>query len=258
MIDLHFHALPGVDDGPDSMEAALALLRAAQAAGTHTVVATPHLSASYPRTRAPAVAEGVRALQAQADAAGIGVRILAGAEIELMHCETLGADDLSGLRLGDGPYALAELPFTADSRFAEMLLGMHAGVQPVLIAHPERSRAFQEDDQLLGRLVGQGMLAQVTAASIAGSYGSTVQRCAWSMLAQGLVHVISSDAHDVVSRPPLLREPLEQAGLGDLCEMLCLDGPAAILAGERPAPAPPVTPPSVSARGRLRAALRRR
>jgi len=258
VIDLHFHALPGVDDGPASMEQAIALLRGAEAAGTHTVVATPHLSAAYPHTRGEGVREGVLSLQAEADAAGIGVRIVPGAELEVMHCEVLGEDDLVGLRLGEGPYALVELPFSADARFAEMLLGMHADLQPVVLAHPERSRAFQEDDELLGRLVGQGMLAQVTAASIAGSFGSTVKRCAWSMLARGLVHVVASDAHDAVGRPPLLREPLEAAGLGELCGALCEDGPAAILAGERPAPAPPATLPSSGARRRLRWALRRR
>jgi len=258
VIDLHFHALPGIDDGPASMEAALALLRGAEAAGTHTVVATPHVSTTYPRTRGEDVGEAVRSLNAEAEAEGIGVRIVPGAELELMHCDFVGDDELARLRLGDGPYALVELPFTADARFAEMLLGMHANVQPVVLAHPERSRAFHEDDELLGRLVGQGMLAQVTAASIAGSYGSTVQRCVWSMLAQGLVHVVASDAHDTVSRPPWLREPLEQAGLGELCGALCEEGPAAILAGERPAPAPPITPRSSSARVRLRGALRRR
>jgi len=168
VIDLHFHALPGIDDGPGSMEA-LALLRRAQAAGTHTVVATPHVSANYPRTRAEDVAEGVRSLQAEAAAEGIDMRILPGAELELMHCESLGEGELEGLRLGNSPYALVELPFTADARFAEMLLGMHANLQPLVIAHPERSRAFHADDELLGRLVGQGMLAQVTAAPIAGS-----------------------------------------------------------------------------------------
>jgi len=102
------------------------------------------------------------------------------------------------------------------------------------------------------------MLTQLTAASITGSYGSTVQRCAWVMLEQGLVHVVASDAHDSVRRPPLLREPLEAAGLGELVATLCEENPAAILAGERPAPAPAVTPPRAARLGRLRAGLRRR
>jgi len=258
MIDLHCHPLPGVDDGPESIEGSLEMLRRAAAAGIQTMVATPHVSMAYPRTRADAISDGVRALQAQADAAGIEIRLLAGAELELMHRELLQADDLPGLRLGDCPYMLVELPFTATPQFAEMLLGMHADVQPVLLAHPERCRAFHDDPELLGRLVGQGMPAQVTAASIAGDYGATVQRCAWTMLEQGLVHVVASDSHDADSRPPLMREPLEAAGLNGVIEALCEINPAAILAGEQPAPAPPVTPPRSVRFGRLRAGLRSR
>jgi len=258
VIDLHCHPLPAVDDGPRSMQQSLAMLRAAHDAGIRTMVATPHVSAQYPRNRARDVHAGVLALRAEADAAGIEIEILAGAELELMHCEVLSDEELPGLRLGDGPFMLVELPFTATPRFAEMLLGMHHDVQPALLAHPERCRAFHDDPDLLGRLVARGMLAQVTAASIAGGYGSTVQRCAWAMLEQGLVHVIASDAHDAGGRPPLMREPLEAAGLDAIIPTLCEHNPAAILAGERPAPAPPVTPPRSVKSGRLLAGLRRR
>ena len=222
------------------------------------MVATPHVSATYAGTTGERVRAAVSALQAEADAAGVDVRIIAGAELALMHREMLASVALPGLRLGDGSFTLVELPFSADARFTEMLLGMHHDVQPAVLAHPERCRAFHDDDELLGRLVEQGMLAQVTAGSIAGSYGSTVQRCAWRMLEQGLVHVVASDAHDAVRRPPLLREPLEEAGLGELVAHLCEAAPAAILAGERPAPAPPVAVPRSVRRRRRSIGLRRK
>ncbi|GAA5525524.1 tyrosine-protein phosphatase CpsB [Microbulbifer aestuariivivens] len=43
MYDLHCHLLPGVDDGADSMESALALVRAAIADGTTHAILTPHI-----------------------------------------------------------------------------------------------------------------------------------------------------------------------------------------------------------------------
>ncbi|MEA2154073.1 MAG: protein-tyrosine phosphatase, partial [Solirubrobacteraceae bacterium] len=175
MIDLHCHPLPGVDDGPASTEESLALLRGAAAAGTRTIVATPHVSAEFPGTRAEAVGEAVRALQAAADAAGIDVRLLAGAEVELLHREMLQAGELPRLRLGDGPYALVELPFTATAAFAESLLAHYDDVQPAVLAHPERCRAFHDDPDLAGRLVDRGLLVQLTAGSIAGDYGATVR-----------------------------------------------------------------------------------
>src|SRR6185436_5191738 len=76
LIDLHFHALPGVDDGPATLEDALALLRGAYDAGTRTVVATPHVIKRYPTTPEQ-IFEGVAALRA----AGAPVEVLAGAEV---------------------------------------------------------------------------------------------------------------------------------------------------------------------------------
>ena len=41
-VELHFHLLPGVDDGPHDLAGALDLARAAVADGTGLVVCTPH------------------------------------------------------------------------------------------------------------------------------------------------------------------------------------------------------------------------
>src|SRR5215212_11855599 len=41
--EVHFHALPGVDDGPATLEETIALVQLALADGTLTIVATPHV-----------------------------------------------------------------------------------------------------------------------------------------------------------------------------------------------------------------------
>jgi tyrosine-protein phosphatase YwqE len=43
MIDIHFHCLPGIDDGPRDWDEAVALCRAALADGVNTIIATPHV-----------------------------------------------------------------------------------------------------------------------------------------------------------------------------------------------------------------------
>ena len=42
MIDLHCHILPGLDDGPATLDDAAKMARAAADDGVRTVVATPH------------------------------------------------------------------------------------------------------------------------------------------------------------------------------------------------------------------------
>src|SRR5690242_14213800 len=47
MVDLHCHILPGLDDGPDTMEDSLQMAETAVADGITHVVATPHSSERY-------------------------------------------------------------------------------------------------------------------------------------------------------------------------------------------------------------------
>jgi tyrosine-protein phosphatase YwqE len=107
------------------------------------MVATPHVSGGHLCTRADGVAARVRAMPAEADAAGIDIRVVAGAELELLHREILHDDEMPGLRLGDGPYTLVELPITAMPQFAEALLELHgdmhpAGPRPLRAMHGEQ------------------------------------------------------------------------------------------------------------------------
>src|SRR4051794_33401401 len=97
MLDLHCHPLPAVDDGPARIDESLDMLTRAASGGIRTIVATPHVSAAYPDTTATIVAAKVSALQAAADAAHIDIRLVAGAELELLHREMLTADALAGL-----------------------------------------------------------------------------------------------------------------------------------------------------------------
>ena len=107
----------------------------------------------------------------------------------------------------------------------------------VLLAHPERCPAFREDPGVLASLVGEGVLASVTAASLRGHFGEDVARFALELLRSELIHNVASDAHHHEARPPTLLGELERAGLGPLAEWFTTRVPAAILDGAR-SPAP--------------------
>jgi protein-tyrosine phosphatase len=47
VIDIHCHILPGLDDGPSNLDFSLSMVRAAVAAGTQLMVATPHIRADF-------------------------------------------------------------------------------------------------------------------------------------------------------------------------------------------------------------------
>ncbi|MEA2193139.1 MAG: protein-tyrosine phosphatase, partial [Solirubrobacteraceae bacterium] len=237
MIDLHCHILPGIDDGPQTMEDSLALARAAAAGGTTTIVATPHVSWGWPHNSAATISAGVRELNDELRAAQIELEVLAGGEVALSRAAELGPAELQALRLGGGPWLLVESPLTTLAPGVELgLTTLQNQGHRILLAHPERCPLFQREPQRLAALVGRGMLTSVTASAFTGRFGRQVQRFAFSLLHDGLVHDVASDAHDAIRRPPALHAALVEAGLGEHAERLAHSAPLAILRG-RPVPA---------------------
>jgi protein-tyrosine phosphatase len=238
MIDLHCHVLPGIDDGPETIEGSLEFARTAVAAGIETLVATPHVNSRTPNDSAT-IARLVKELNARLADEEVALSILPGAEIAVSHIAEIEPEELSRLRLGGGPWLLVEPPFTTIAVGLEgMLLELLRKGHRVVLAHPERCPALQRDRQLVPKLVDLGILMSITAGSLTGQFGGEVRRYALELAHAGLIHNVTSDAHDSVKRPPGLAADLDQAGLADLREWLTQTVPAAILAGEEIPPRP--------------------
>jgi protein-tyrosine phosphatase len=244
VIDIHSHVLPGIDDGPDTVEGSLTLAQAVADSGVQTLVATPHISWRY-RNEADMIARLVQELNARLRSAGIDLEIRTGAEIAMTRAAELEPEQLQRLTLGGGPWLLIECPFTP------VAAGMDALVQDlqrrghrVVLAHPERCPAFHRDRTALESMVRAGALTSITAGSLVGNFGGPVQRFALQLVHDELVHNVASDTHDPLRRPPGLRAEVEQAGLGELADWLTCGVPAAILAGAAIPPRPAVIIPA--------------
>ena len=200
MIDLHTHVLPGVDDGPPTLDLAVELARLAAGSGVKTIVATPHVSPRYRRTSAE-ISAAVEVLRAALRSEGVDVAIVPGAEVDLITALDLDDAELTALRLGGGPHLLVESPLSAGAGdFDPMLADIRRRGHQVVLAHPERCPAFQHAPERIERLVEQGFLCSITAGSIGGRFGGTVRRFTLELIARGWVHNVSSDMHDAVRR----------------------------------------------------------
>jgi len=244
VIDLHCHILPGVDDGPPSLDETLALARAQAEAGISRVAATPHVSWNVPTSPAR-MAQGVEEVNAALRREDVPVEIVAGGELATTQIGELSDDELAAFRLGGGPWLLVECPLSpAMLGFERAVEFVQGKGHKVLLAHPERCPGFQRDPARLAALVEAGALTSITAGAFVGRFGRTVERFAHRMAQEGLVHSVASDAHDLVRRPPGLLPDLEQAGYGTHAKWWCEQVPAAILGGaEIPVGPPPPEPP---------------
>ena len=255
MIDLHSHVLWGIDDGPATIEGSVALARAAAAAGTRTLVATPHVSPRYPNDPGT-IAELVAELNVRLAAEGVELEVLSGAEIAITSVVEIEPSQLARLGLGGSGWLLMEPPFTPIATGLENIASFLQGEgHRILLAHPERCPAFHRDPAMLRSLVASGVATSITAGSLVGRFGSAVRRFALELMEAGMVHNVASDAHDHRQRPPGMAAELEQAGLGQLTDWLTQAVPIAILSDEATIPPRPLVdlPPSATTRrGRWR------
>jgi protein-tyrosine phosphatase len=239
VIDLHAHVLPGVDDGPDSLEVALEMLRDAAAEGITVVAATPHVRHDYPtspETMERLLAE-VRHAAAEAE---IAVELLPGAELDLEVLRRLDDETLRRFGLGGNPsLLLLEFPYSGwPLELDQTVFRLSARGYTTVLAHPERNASVQADPQRLHGAVAAGAFVQITAASVEGRLGPKSRSTAAALLDLGLAHLLASDAHGPGVRSGGLNAAVAAIGGGELGLWLVEDVPRALLAGAPPPPRP--------------------
>jgi protein-tyrosine phosphatase len=212
VIDTHLHILPGVDDGPETMQESLALAKLLVQEGVYSAIATPHFNDQFPQCSAAEIQERVNDMQQELDRQNIPLHLSAGHEALIKPGLIEDIQDGQLATLNGSRYLLLEL-WDSDWLPAteRVIFELRAfGIVPV-IAHPERCRAIQQDFRRLTALLRQGALAQLMASSLIGMQGSTARRTAESLLKKRLIHCIASDAHGVHTRPPRVAQSLQRA-----------------------------------------------
>jgi protein-tyrosine phosphatase len=212
MFDLHSHLLPGLDDGAPDLSISLAMARAYVGEGVECVACTPHILPGLYGNSGEQIRKAVDALQLHLDDAGIPLKLVAGADNHIVPDFVEGLRSGRLLPLGQSVYALVEPPHNvAPLRLAELFFSiMAAGYVPVL-THPERLSWIENKFDLIKMLAARGVWMQITSGALCGRFGSRPRYWAERMLAEGFVHILATDAHNMKSRPPDLLEGRKQA-----------------------------------------------
>lgn len=195
MTDYHSHLLPGVDDGVQTVEESLAILRLYEQLGIREVWFTPHVMEDIPNTTA-----GLRSRFEQFQKNYIGnIRLHLAAEYMLdnLFKERLAHRDL--LPLGtEGNHLLVETSYFNPPMDLYGMLGKikSAGFIPVL-AHPERYTYMGEKDYQ--RLKQAGVMFQSNLPSLVGGYGNPVQKKVERLHTQNMINLYGTDTHTLSS-----------------------------------------------------------
>lgn len=212
MIDLHSHILPGIDDGAPTLDVSLEMARRWVSDGVSILACTPHILPGLYHNTGPEIRAAIATLQLSLDENHIPLKLVTGADNHVVPDFVTGLKSGRLLSLNDTRYVLVEPPHHhAPSRLGDLLFAiMAAGYRPIL-THPERLTWIKSHYALIRLLAFRGVWMQITAGSLTGTFGRAPKYWSERMLAEGLVHILATDSHDLVRRPPILSQGYEAA-----------------------------------------------
>jgi protein-tyrosine phosphatase len=213
MIDLHCHLLPGIDDGPDTLEESLELCKIAVADGITHAIVTPHIHPGrWENTRA-SIKQNYQTLKSTLADQHISLNLGFAGEVRLTDqvMQQVADNEIPFYGEVDG-YRIMLLEFPhghiipGSVKLVEWLLKRN--IRPML-AHPERNKEIMKDVGKLQPFIAAGCWLQVTAGSVTGAFGDRAREVACELLDDNAVTVVASDGHNAKARQPALRQAFD-------------------------------------------------
>ena len=205
--DIHIHALYGVDDGAETREEMLGIVGSAYRDGTRYMCLTPHYHPGYYGRNEERTAKAFEQLSEYSAEHYPDLRLYLGNELHYMDgaVEWLHRGDcrtMNGTR-----YVLVD--FSDHEPLNRIRLGLdrllNGGYRPIL-AHAERYASIGGRLDEVRAMMQSGVLIQLDAQSLLGGFGLRIRMQSRKLLEAGLADIVSSDAHDMTSRPPAMSE----------------------------------------------------
>lgn len=198
LIDIHCHILPKVDDGPDSVEESMKILKDMRRQGIKHVIVTPHYR---PEMFEPSMKRVIYSYRHLRDIAyDMGVSMSLGCEYYrneqiIDHMDNRKRPSMAGSRYVLIEFSMNDLFPTIRNYVYELITH---GYQPI-IAHAERYFCCQKMEKIQ-ELKDMGALIQVNAGSVLGEEGWKLKKFCLDLMKKDLVDFVASDTHNTSDR----------------------------------------------------------
>lgn len=202
-VELHSHLIPGIDDGVQTMEESIDVLRRFSQLGYDKVITTPHIMGDGYKNGKFNILPALEEIRLKLKENHIHIQIEAAAEYMVDDMLQSKIDKRELLSFGDN-YVLIEMPFTEPSpNFQDIVFSMRInGYNPVL-AHPERYMYYGLNLSKLDALWETEMLFQININSLIGYYSPQIQQTAEYLIDRKMVSMVGSDTHGMRHLPAL-------------------------------------------------------
>ena len=193
--DLHSHLIPGIDDGAQTIEESIQLIKGLKALGYKKIITTPHVMVDmYPNTRND-ILEGLKKLRKAVAKEKIDIEIEAAAEYMLDDGFDKLVEEKEVLTLGDRYLLFETSMISSYPGLEDAIFKMRTKGYIPIMAHPERYVYMKEDFKKYIRLKDMGCLFQLNLLSLIGYYGAPSRKIAVKLLQEGMVDFMATDLH---------------------------------------------------------------
>lgn len=196
MIDIHTHILPNVDDGADSFEKAVEMLKQAKEQGVTHIILTPHsITTSSNYVEKSILEEKFNDFVNKIK--DIGIKVYLGSEIYFTDGTYHKLVNNELRTFNNSKYCIVEFPMHGQPDIDDALFNVSAkGFKPIL-AHPERYKYLDIEDV---KTIKKNAMIQVNTTSILGMHGRKIKKFAFQLLKNNLVDFVSTDCHNTTNR----------------------------------------------------------
>lgn len=243
-IDLHVHALPGLDDGVKDESEALALLQSAVNSRIDVVVLAPHKEPNglYDPSNA-AILKAAKALKKLVTTHKLPLKLVVSEELRIKTDTIDVIRNGTYLTLEGTDYVQIELTRTnAQSKLVDQAIDeLKAHGKKIIIVHPERYfDEVNEGIELVKKWVQAGCVMELNRTSLLNLHGDAAYKLGHQLIKLGLAHVVASDAHQGsgvrVCRLDDVQTSLVKNYNSQVAELLLRTNPSRILNNEEPLP----------------------
>jgi protein-tyrosine phosphatase len=192
-VDMHSHVLPGIDDGAQTVEESVVLVRKMMDLGIKKIIATPHIMADYFRNTPETIGDALILLQAELRLMDIDIPVQAAAEHYFDETFEARVNQRRLLTMGNN-YVLFEISFISQppNLLSVVKTMREMGYKPIF-AHPERYLHMNMDH--FKQLRNLGCDFQLNTISLTGYFGKASRKIAEELIDNQMIDFISSDMH---------------------------------------------------------------
>ncbi|SDQ10858.1 capsular polysaccharide biosynthesis protein Cps4B [Streptococcus equinus] len=215
MIDIHSHIVFDVDDGPSTIEESLALIGESYRQGVRTIVSTSHRRRDLFKTSEEKIFANFKQVKEAAEAKYDDLNILYGGELYYNNALLDKLEHHKVPRMADTQFALIEFSMTTPWKEIHEAVNkvLMLGVTPI-IAHIERYNALENNEDRVRELINMGCYTQINSAHVLklrlfGDKYRVFKKRTRYFLEKNLVHIVSSDMHNLGPRPPYMDQARE-------------------------------------------------